>query len=390
MLSLAEIYGRDKIEGVFGPELEVEYKTAFNVVNPDGWIMKGDDSLRNWGVEFIAAKPFTRDEITKRIQELCKYVVNQKGYISKCPRTSFHVHYNVSDMTLLEISNCIVAYWLLEDSITKHCGKLRQGNQYCLSSSISTAVIDILTDSTKRDGSFPFYSLQNNNRVRYTGQNLCSIPKLMSLENRVMNGDAENVEALTAWVNNLDRLYLHARTYSSPDKLCDAVFNDPMGFMVKACDPRFMDYLDLENVEQKLVLVSELAYETDWNTWAKSFKKKTKKDMKVLNPRPMFNLDVELDNIRPGQINIIDNGVDQPRIPDRYRLLIVDVYTITFDEDSELYIYTRHDVEPDRLGLEVSYEDYCIALFGSVHSFVRVCGDRRNDYYDGKFYGRDY
>lgn len=398
---LHEIYGKEEVKGIFGPELEVEYKSAINLAPPKGWHVKSDDSLRNFGVEFIALSTFTREEFQERVKEVCEYVVKQKGYIPNCPRTSFHVHYNVSNMTPVQVVNCIVAYWLIEDVVSKHCGPLRQGNQYCLSSSISSGVVDVLTSSVKRDMSELFRSLNGNNYIRYSGQNLCSVPKLMSLENRVMNGNAEDPSALIAWGTNLDSIYTRAKDFKDPSELCDFAFHNPYRFMLECCNPGFMGYYNMPEsdgwIEEKLLLVSELVYETDWNKWGSSFKnqpirkQKTLNDIQLLgdrgaaNVRPLWNLDEHERDIAGIPPPVLEPLRDIPNI---FKTYANHQMSIQYNNQTDTYIYTVH---PGGLGgLTCTYEDYCTLVSGSVQAHETTTLSNEDMYYDGLFYGRDY
>ena len=124
-----------------------------------------DNSLRNFGYEFVSS-PVTN------IEEFLKS--NSIDFIEtlpriSSPRTSTHVHVNVSHFSLSQVFQIAFAYWLLEPVIMSFTKAHRRGNMFCTEFSSSGGIYRYLECFMKG------YALPNFGTPRYMGLNLVAI-----------------------------------------------------------------------------------------------------------------------------------------------------------------------------------------------------------------------
>lgn len=362
---LFEIYsGKSEIKGVYGPELEVEYTSIQDFKPLKLWNLKADDSLRNFGYEWVAKQPFGEDELKDQVKEVCSEVVSRQNYIDNCPRTSFHVHYNVSNLTPSQVVSSIVSYWLLEDVMVSFCKKHRIGNQYCLPASISTNVVHVLKNSIKSDNTF-LSSFRDNDRFRYMGLNLCSVPKYMSLENRCMDGDAKNPDRLIEWCEGLNNIFNEAKSMT-PEEVCDKAFHSPSDFMRQMFTGRmyrlFYSLGAISKVEEKVLQLSDLCYLVDWKEFDSKFKKKEKS---------------KLTDFPAIRIGLVEPAPEHPDI-------IAGRFTAVYDAERMCYYYVSHQ-NPDYVGLDLSWTDY-LGYYGvNSDEMESIYGITEGMFYDGVY-----
>lgn len=114
-------------EAIVGLELEIE-----NVPHPravQGVHLESDGSLRNSGIEFITS-PFEAKYVGDVVQTVLKINgITKSNYSERC---SVHVHLNVCDMTLDQVSTLTSIYSLFERTMFKFVGGGRDNNIFCV------------------------------------------------------------------------------------------------------------------------------------------------------------------------------------------------------------------------------------------------------------------
>lgn len=278
--------------GTFGLEIEMEFATLQEnwEFNPKAWKFEKEHSVRNFGVEVVAAKPMTAESLEPMVTELCG-VINGRNPIKDCPRTSVHVHINQGREKILHILNSIVAYWLLETPLVRHCGEEREGHHFCLRLKDAEALITVLCESL--DQPIPLKDLGDS--VRYASLNISALNKYGSLEFRSMRGTTDPV-VIVDWAKSLHHLCNVAKTFGSPAQVFDYYLSCTKEDFVRRFLPGKMADIVLatpgyrDMMDESASIVCTLAYAKDWETWEarvlESIKKQNNKSISAIDSLP--------------------------------------------------------------------------------------------------------
>jgi hypothetical protein len=258
--------------GDLGLELECEFPRRPVSLTPEleeHWAAKPDGSLRGVGIEFVARQPFKNDEnLRKKIEGLCEYI-KRNNVVENSPRTSFHVHCNVKEMTPLQVYNCIVGYWLLEPMLMEYCGPDRRGSLFCLQLQHAESVVQDLQDST-HDG----FNVFHNDAHKYGAINLAAITRYGSLEFRGMRGSTDP-DVLFSWSFMLQKLMETLSTqFKDPGEVMEAYRSmearDFVDSIMASGDVKdfVMSFTDIEgSLLINSPALAEFAYGTDWEVY---------------------------------------------------------------------------------------------------------------------------
>lgn len=188
---------------LFGMEVEVE-----NVPDPvircqkqPYWIITTDNSLRDYGFEFITP-PLRADQFEGALKQLNYSLPNNCRFT---PRTSVHVHMNVRDLNIEQINSLILIYTVIEGVLFNWVGT-RKDNVFCI------PIID--TDYVQNYITFvndPRDMVESWNK--YTAFNMQPVCTKGTVEFRHMYGTA-NVNVLLKWINILSKLKQFAKKYT--------------------------------------------------------------------------------------------------------------------------------------------------------------------------------
>ena len=187
---------------IFGIEVEVE-----NVPNPvvyskhlPYWKTVPDNSLRNNGVEFVTV-PLKATQIEHAVCQLANSLPDNRVFSE---RTSVHVHMNVRDLTIDNITALLTLYTLVENLLFKWVGHNRDKSVFC------TKLID--TDYVTMYTQFQREPQVIRNWNKYTAFNMLPIMEKGTVEFRHMYGTIDKTIILQ-WVNLLSCLKTAAKTY---------------------------------------------------------------------------------------------------------------------------------------------------------------------------------
>lgn len=191
---------------IFGIEIEVENCDIKNLHYNEAlyWSITNDNSLRNGGVEFVSL-PLRADQAENALTQLFHQLPNT---IEFSPRTSIHVHMNVRDLTLDQISCLVILYTAVEDLLFKWVGHNRDQSIFCIK----------ITETHYEKN---FVELNKNPREtvhywnKYTAMNLLPIESKGSIEFRHMEGNQDKERILT-WINILSCLKIAAKQHTFP------------------------------------------------------------------------------------------------------------------------------------------------------------------------------
>lgn len=227
--TVSEIYGfkhvsKSKDDVVVGLEFENETEQDFDLPLIPGWKFHPENSLRNFGFEYVLGPPVTIDKALQRTQDLFETLNRYKsGPMSNSLRTSTHVHFDMGHYTFADVSTFACVYWLLEDYLSGYCGEHRKGNLFCLRLKESAYLQNAL--ATCIQAKYPFISQLCDQGYRYGSLNFASIPKFGSLEFRLMRGVDNSVEA-AVWINALESIRQFALKFKNPLELKTSFIKD--------------------------------------------------------------------------------------------------------------------------------------------------------------------
>lgn len=314
--------------GEVGMELEVEAKVPLPQINEKKWRSKADNSLRGHSMEYCTSEPVgLGDKLLERLTYLCdKLREPGLGTIVDNPRTSFHVHNNVTAWTPVQVWTGACAYWLFENVLTKWADsgtKTREGNSFALRLNDAEAVIPtILRDLRYPEA--PFKTVDND-KVRYMGLNLTAVRRFGSLEVRPMRGTIDSF-ALFTWTTEINGLLNAAKEFKDPAALLDYCYHQgPEVLLTRLVSPQFAQQLMVpffkDLIDESLCALTEIAYVHNWNKYAAKVEEARPKipEPREMPPQPQLFVNAEVDGAGWGAANINDR-LWQPLLRNQFRV----------------------------------------------------------------------
>lgn len=216
-----------------GIEVEVENHHMNRQPNDHVWLVKGDGSLRNNGMEWITL-PIEARYTPIALQELLG-----EGLAKECcfsPRTSIHVHLDMQKHTTTQVVDVVMLYTLMEDLLYRYTGRGRAKNIYCVPI-VDTSMLHALSQRTLKQ------VLQN--WAKYSGLNLLPLNTYGTIEFRHMHGTFDVTKVarwirmlvsmveycLTQGTENIRKLALSDQRTFDMGKLLTEVFGEDASFL---------------------------------------------------------------------------------------------------------------------------------------------------------------
>lgn len=187
-----------KWDSLFGIELELENVVAGGDAPwdncPDGWTIHEDASLRN-GLEYVTSRPIGAE----RLEEVIESFYDKGLTYTTGPRTSTHIHVNMSDATVEELRTMIALVYTIEDAIYICTEESRKWGGYsvALSEMRPQRLRNIL--NAPNNQMFVNNVMPGRNNERYYGFN-CNISRHGTAEFRYFPGGPTQDE-LVSWVD---------------------------------------------------------------------------------------------------------------------------------------------------------------------------------------------
>lgn len=94
------------------------------------WKAVGDDSLRDYGMEFVLREPLFGEDLLNSVAGFCKWAKDKKFEANY--RTGLHIHIDARNMEHDEIISMIIYYALFEPIIFRWVGDDREGSIFCM------------------------------------------------------------------------------------------------------------------------------------------------------------------------------------------------------------------------------------------------------------------
>lgn len=254
-----EMVGSRPVAGDIGLEIETESLKHYAYVPGlgDFWSVHNDGSLRNIGVEYVFSKPYMIDgaEYKAALEVFDKQSKAVKFETSTY--TSVHVHLNISREEMKTIANFFTIYFIVEELLNQYCGPDRDGNLFCLKTSVAESTFHAAKEIVEAADSGPDFlrhavSRLQNNQLKYSALNIYALRHFGSLEVRTHPGST-NVEVIDRWVHILWALILYARRHKSPVSIVNNYHDTPdkRSFLLSVFG-EYRKYFVLDNLEERL------------------------------------------------------------------------------------------------------------------------------------------
>jgi len=260
--------------GEVGIEIEVEGNNLLERV-PSYWTIHKENSLRGESKEYALTKPVKRGSVGPVLDYLKKKLKAHGAVINESTRTSVHVHLNCQGMLMRQVYNQICIYLILESLMMEFAGPHRIGNVFCLRAKDAEELVDELVNAARKDD---FSRFNQEDSLRYTSINICSLWKFNSLEFRGLRGTMD-VDIIKSWIDMLLAIKDASKLYQEPREII-AEFSGlgPRDWMKKVLGEHYQKFFRRPNLEKELWeslrLVQEIAYAIDWEIPDKPIRKR--------------------------------------------------------------------------------------------------------------------
>lgn len=217
------------VDGEFGIEIETETLKEYDYPEFYFWTTHGDNSLRNYGVEYVLKQPLKFSMVPDALDEFHKKT-EKLNFIKDSFSTSVHVHVNMLNETALTMGNFITLYMLFENLLIRYSGPNRRSNLFCL------PTVDAEETFQYARGFFECIQQKDyrrlvlsENAVKYAALNLSALGKYGSLEIRSFRGETD-VKEIYRWVEILNSLLTYSRQRINPKLIMEKYKNLGLGF----------------------------------------------------------------------------------------------------------------------------------------------------------------
>lgn len=273
-------------KGRVGVEIETEAKKAYEVPSymHDYWVSHSDGSLRDFGIEYVFPRPYNigSEEFEKAFEAFDRLTKNVK--LTRSVYSSVHVHFNMLDLSPVQMANFMALYFMFEEVLTAYCGPDRNGNLFCLKT--SNAEFTINTACTLMEELSDGYGHEairklNMNNLKYSALNLASLRNRGSLEIRTFPGST-NSNDIKLWINILNCLYERALKFEDPTVILRMVEKSShIKYFLQYVFGKYAELLDeklfVETCRSPLWYMSKFATSCDWKSvdnWKEQYERR--------------------------------------------------------------------------------------------------------------------
>lgn len=192
------------------------------------WVAKEDGSLRGsaggdqrGGIEYVLSEPCSREQVRPMLTQLFDFMDKSQAEFIISNRTSSHVHVNVSQMKINEVTSMIILWAIFEEALANWCGENRVGNHFCLRGKDCSVAVDAyyqgLTDSQFR------FNIPEG--AKYMACNYRALQAYGSLEFRTFGG-CDDINRLDLWIKFLLALKDYSRTVMNNPEIIPQTFSE--------------------------------------------------------------------------------------------------------------------------------------------------------------------
>lgn len=210
-------------KGAIGVEIENEFLEPVELPIVKNWRVTADGSLRYYGYEFVSA-PLVYNDVLRSVDELSLAIAEIRHKPTDSIRTSTHVHFDMRDVSAIDVIKFALTYWILEELLSDFAGRGRKGNLFCLrlkdAEVVANFVIEALQGVHIKDN-----ALFSEN-FRYGSVNFAALKKFGTLEFRLMRGTF-NKTLLKTWITALYNIKKFSESFKTIDALREAFMRLP-------------------------------------------------------------------------------------------------------------------------------------------------------------------
>ena len=254
-VKVVDYFALDKKKGEIGVEIEAEFEHPCAAVVPSPWRVDLDGSLRGYAYEFVLKNPVSRGTINSALNKLEDCLSDHK--ILHSIRAGIHIHLNVQDLTIKQVLNFMMCYYLLETALLRTCGENREGNLFCLRNSDAAST----TLALERVIEGADFHIAHSNSYRYSALNFQSLFRYGSLEFRSLATEPD-LANIRPWIDVLLTLKDASLKVQNPLDLVMDISGDGASYWAqKMLGKHFerMDYPDMEKDIMKNLRMIQVA-----------------------------------------------------------------------------------------------------------------------------------
>ena len=229
-------------KGKIGIEVEAEFTREPNELRSLSWRTITDGSLRGIGYEYVLSSPVSHKASKAVIKELYNHfdssAANSPRNSDNC---SVHVHLNMLDHSLEDLTIIVCCYIILEPLLMQLCSDHRKGNLFCLQTLDSQFVFRNIERIYKDDCNFDMQSF------KYGGINLSALRRYGSLEFRHLNFPVSEKQ-LNQWVDILLEIEENALRYykGSAEEVVSSFSEQTFEEFVERLSPTLLANVDID------------------------------------------------------------------------------------------------------------------------------------------------
>lgn len=232
--------------GLIGIEIEMEGE-GLPYLDHGGWVTTRDGSLRGESAEYVLRTPIQPNKVSSKLSYLYKNFKDSGCVLSPSNRCGTHIHLNIQQLTVKQMLNIVLLYYLFEDLLIEYCGEDRIGNLFCLSSKDAHECIRAL-NTVIRIGTLRHISPEKH---KYSALNLSSLKKFGSIEFRSLE-TPKDVRKINNWVNLLSCLYNYGKDIDDLVNVIEGISQGGAEELVHNVFGEYVKYLNLNNVDSKV------------------------------------------------------------------------------------------------------------------------------------------
>lgn len=272
----------DLIKGIDLLGLEFEYEGVRDARLPNTYPLDlfsthDDDSLKNYGKEFVFTEPLFGADVENAVRALCG-VARERNWLAS-RRAGIHVHVDVRDLTREQVIGFILLYSLVEPALYRWVGEQRDKSIYCTPLYEADGATELVAGLLRQcqGGSGDSIMRCASNIPRYGGMNPNALSKFGSIEFRQLKSTSDS-ERVLLWVRLLlklkhavrDRFPLsnHAiieiAERAGPDEFLRIIFDDLYEHVVY---PQWADAYKTLALPVAETLIAEGLQELTWASW---------------------------------------------------------------------------------------------------------------------------
>lgn len=309
-MTIRDIYGLKKVKGDVGIEVELEsMNREIYLATVKDWIKDIDGSLRGNSAEYKTNGSVKLADVKGLLDNLFSTNTNMGHHFDyESPRTSIHVHHNVSEFTPIQVWTSLAGMWAFEQVLLQLCNtEKRKGNGFCLTVLDRHEIVGIVTKAaaSARQPS-GFFAGRGNNRDRYCFTNIARVGDLGTIEMRGMEFTTD-LDRADDWISGVNQMINYFKeSFDSPLELADSLAQLKCAHAIekhvthdglrKRMLNALTDELSFEPWVDSLALVTEFGYETDWEHIRAKCIKKNGEPAKLVgtNPQAFINQPVNV------------------------------------------------------------------------------------------------